>query len=63
MPSTRIILKLAAAADVDPRTVRKALERGLAAVRGRPAERIAEAAPAFGVTFPSNPPPPEGRAA
>jgi hypothetical protein len=61
--STRTILALAAAADVDPRTVKKALERGLAAVKGRPRERLAEAAPALGVTFPSNPPPSSGRAA
>jgi hypothetical protein len=60
MPSARTIIKLAAAADVDPRTAAKALREGLDAVRGRPRDRLAEAAPALGVSFPSksNPPPP-----
>jgi hypothetical protein len=56
-------LHLAARADVDPRTAAKALRLGVDAVRGRPAERLAEAAKALGINLPSPSPPPKGRAA
>ena len=45
----RLACRLAAAADVDFRTAMKALRFGIDAVRGRPAERLAEAAPALGI--------------
>lgn len=51
----RNVVRLAAAADVDIRTARKALRSGLASVRGRASERLAEAAPALGVEFPTPP--------
>jgi len=52
MATRRTIFKLAATADVDPRTAEKALRFGLAAVRGRAAERLAEAAVTLGLAFP-----------
>ena len=48
----RIVLQLALAADVDPRTARKAMREGAAAVRGRPGERIAEQARILGIALP-----------
>ena len=45
------IMKLAAEAEVDLRTAKKAYERGAAAVRGRVGERIAAAAARLGVTL------------
>lgn len=57
--SNRTATKLAAAADVDWRTARKALRHGVSAVRGRPGERIAEAAKALGISLPE----PQGAAA
>ncbi len=53
-----LALKLAATADVDPRTALKALTRGIASVRGRAAEKLSEAAHSLGARFPSDPPPP-----
>jgi hypothetical protein len=49
----RLVLRLAVLADVDPRTARKAMLHGVAAVRGRPAERIADAARELGIALPS----------
>ena len=48
----RIDLHIAALADVDPRSVRRALREGRDAVRGRAGERIAEAARQLGVPLP-----------
>jgi hypothetical protein len=49
--SLGMVLRLAAAAEVDPRTARKALARGAEAVRGRAGERVAEAAKKLGLTL------------
>lgn len=51
MCSLRIATKLAAHADVDVRTAKKALERGVDTVRGRARERIEEAALALGIAL------------
>jgi hypothetical protein len=44
---------LAYLADVNIKTARKASRCGLATVRGRPAERLAEAAALLGITLPT----------
>lgn len=55
----REALLLAALADIDVRTARKILERGIESVRGRPRERAAVALPKVRAHFarPSEPPP------
>ncbi len=45
------VLKLAAEAGCDPRTARKAMAEGAAAVRGLVGERIAEAAAKLGIAL------------
>ncbi len=50
----RIDLHLAALADVDPRSARRALKEGIAAVRGRAGEKIAEAARLHGIALPQD---------
>jgi hypothetical protein len=49
-------LLLAAHADVDPRSVQRALRDGAQAVRGRAGQRIAEAARELGITLPASGP-------
>jgi hypothetical protein len=53
----RIDLQLAAEADVDPRSARKAMRQGAKAVKGRAGARLAEAAEALHVTLPTADPP------
>ena len=53
--STRTATILAASADVDLRTARKALRKGAESVRGRAGERILEAAKALGIALPDAP--------
>lgn len=44
-------MKLAAEAGCDPRTARKAMAEGAAAVRGQTGERVAEAAAKLGIAL------------
>lgn len=53
--TSRTATKLAASADVDLRSARKALREGAASVRGRAGERIMEAARALGIALPDAP--------
>jgi hypothetical protein len=50
--STRQTVRLAADADVDPRTVEKAFKLGIGAIRGRASERLTEAAQRLGIALP-----------
>jgi hypothetical protein len=53
----RTDLLLAAHADVDPRSVHRALREGAQAIRGRAGQRIAEAARELGILLPASAPP------
>lgn len=62
----RVALRLAAAAIVDPRSARKAIRHGSAAVRGMAGERLATAMAEMNIPDPSRPEPdprPEHRGA
>lgn len=55
MQTIALARQLAALADVDIRSAKKALRDGPQAVRGRPGERIAAAMPSLGIADPSTP--------
>ncbi|MBK6694817.1 MAG: hypothetical protein IPG50_21800 [Myxococcales bacterium] len=57
------VLKLAAAADVDPRSAAKALTEGAHAVRGRAGQKLAAAMTELGLAPPAGLPPASERAA
>lgn len=56
-PDRLTVLRLAALADVDPRTAAKALALGAQAVKGRAGEKLASAMHELGVNRGTEPPP------
>ena len=63
MQTIALARQIAALADVDIRSAKKALAKGSEAVRGRAGERLAEAMSRIGINDPSHPQAPVSRAA